>query len=155
MFFRLFIGFLAILSLNFPTIANAAVPEWIHDLSRNEILDTAKPEDQSEIACLALVVYYEARGESIRGQRAVAEVVMNRTRSPKYPSTVCQVMFQHRQFSFINRTKVLSPRKDSSWTRALDIAKQVFHEPTSIGWLSFCNCRKSGYRIGNHVFYGR
>ncbi len=61
---------------------------------------------ESESRCLAEAIYYEARGESAAGQLAVAEVVINRVRSGKYPATICGVVYQgsHRttgcQFSF-------------------------------------------------------
>ena len=44
--------------------------------------------------CLAMAVYYEAASESVDGQRAVAQVVMNRVRHPSWPDTVCGVVFQ-------------------------------------------------------------
>jgi hypothetical protein len=56
--------------------------------------------------CLAEAVYFEARGEPVRGQYAVAQVVMNRTRTGFYPNTICKVVYQNRhrynacQFSF-------------------------------------------------------
>src|SRR6202035_861944 len=51
--------------------------------------------------CLAEAVYFEARGEAVRGQIAVAQVVMNRAFSGYYPNTVCGVVFQitHRHFA--------------------------------------------------------
>jgi spore germination cell wall hydrolase CwlJ-like protein len=50
------------------------------------------------IECLALVLYFEARGEPLDGQLAVAEVVLNRVESSIYPDTVCEVVQQRRQF---------------------------------------------------------
>ena len=47
--------------------------------------------------CLAQAVYFEARGEPLEGQLAVAQVVINRVRDARYPSTVCQVVFQNEQ----------------------------------------------------------
>lgn len=55
---------------------------------------------QAEIACLALNIYHEARGEGIKGMRAVASVVMNRVRSKLFPDTVCDVVSQPAQFSW-------------------------------------------------------
>lgn len=53
----------------------------------------------SEVQCLAKVIHHEARGESKRGQEAVAYVVLNRTKSKHFPQTVCKVVTQHKQFS--------------------------------------------------------
>jgi spore germination cell wall hydrolase CwlJ-like protein len=59
-----------------------------------------------EQKCLATAIYFEARGESVRGQAAVAQVVLNRVRNPSYPATICGVVYQNDnwrnrcQFSF-------------------------------------------------------
>lgn len=50
--------------------------------------------DPAELACLALNVYHEARGESLRGQAAVAHVTLNRARSARYPDRICEVVTQ-------------------------------------------------------------
>ena len=61
---------------------------------------------KGEQKCLATAIYFEARGESLRGQAAVAQVVLNRVRNPTYPSTICGVVYQNDhlrnrcQFSF-------------------------------------------------------
>lgn len=61
---------------------------------------------EGEQHCLAVGIYFEARGESVKGQAAVAQVVLNRVRNPAYPDTVCGVVYQNKswrnrcQFSF-------------------------------------------------------
>src|ERR1051325_5973846 len=55
---------------------------------------TADSEERQNVRCLALNVYFEARGEPEAGQYAVAEVTMNRVASPSYPDTVCEVVYQ-------------------------------------------------------------
>lgn len=63
------------------------------------------PAGDAEWQCLTTALYFEARGESLKGQFAVAEVILNRADSPDYPSTVCGVVHQGGskgcQFSFI------------------------------------------------------
>ena len=60
----------------------------------------------AEQKCLAEGIYFEARGEDVKGQAAVAQVILNRVRNPSYPSTICGVVYQNRdwrnrcQFSF-------------------------------------------------------
>jgi N-acetylmuramoyl-L-alanine amidase len=54
--------------------------------------------------CMYSVVLHEAEGESIKGKQAVADVVINRLRSKGYPSSVCEVVTQHKQFSNISKT---------------------------------------------------
>ncbi|WIY53524.1 cell wall hydrolase [Devosia sp. YIM 151766] len=81
--------------------------------------------------CLATAIYFEARGESYRGQTAVAQVVMNRVKDHRYPDTICGVVFQnqHRrnacQFSFAcdGIPEVVNERKP--WEQAEDIAAKV------------------------------
>jgi len=78
--------------------------------------------------CLADAVYFEARGESVRGQIAVAQVVMNRVFSGYYPDTVCGVVYQnaHRrdacQFSFACDGVPERVDEPEAWTRAKQIA---------------------------------
>lgn len=81
--------------------------------------------DDQEQDCLASAVYFEARGESLEGQLAVAEVVMNRAASGRYPSTLCGVVEQPSQFSFVNRTGRIpnADRSSDAWRRAVAIAR--------------------------------
>ena len=78
----------------------------------------------TEQDCLANAVYFEARGESVEGQLAVAEVVLNRAQSGRYPATVCGVVRQRAQFSFVRRGVI--PRADrasEAWRRAVAVAR--------------------------------
>src|SRR6185312_3629827 len=68
-----------------------------------------------EIRCLAENIYYEARGESLNGQYAVAEVTMNRVKAPRYPKTVCGVVYDTRWDA--GRRRYIGP---FSWTEAHD-----------------------------------
>jgi spore germination cell wall hydrolase CwlJ-like protein len=81
--------------------------------------------DNQEQDCLASAVYFEARGESLEGQLAVAEVVMNRAASGRYPSTLCGVVEQPWQFSFVNATgRIPNANRDSAaWRRAVAVAR--------------------------------
>ena len=74
--------------------------------------------------CLANAVYFEARGEPVEGQLAVAEVVLNRTRSGRYPSTICEVVTQPWQFSFVRNGIIpAADRSSESWRKAVAIAR--------------------------------
>ena len=74
--------------------------------------------------CLASAVYFEARGEPIEGQLAVAEVVLNRTQSGRYPTTICEVVTQPWQFSFVRRGNIpAADRNSECWRRAVAIAR--------------------------------
>jgi spore germination cell wall hydrolase CwlJ-like protein len=83
---------------------------------------------EKEQWCLATAIYFEARGEAYRGQVAVAQVVMNRVKDHRYPSTVCGVVYQNQtkrnacQFSFAcdGIPEVVTERE--AWAQAEDIA---------------------------------
>jgi hypothetical protein len=122
--------------------------------------------------CLAEAVYFEARGEAVRGQIAVAQVVLNRAFSGKYPDTVCGVVYQNKhrhfacQFSFAcdNNPEVI--REPDMWDRAQKIAKASLDGQLwlpEVGksthyhayWVrpSWVNEMKKMYKFGVHTFY--
>ena len=88
----------------------------------------------TSLMCLAVAVFFEARGETTMGQYAVAEVVMNRVEDPRYPDTVCDVVFEDRQFSFTHDGRPDSLPRIS--TRAARKARTVASDVLD------------GYRIG-------
>jgi len=77
-----------------------------------------------ETNCLATAVYFEARGESLEGQLAVARVVMNRAASGRYPPDWCSVVKQPAQFSFVRHGEFpqVDPNCDA-WRKAEAIAE--------------------------------
>ena len=85
--------------------------------------ETNAPLD-TETNCLATAVYFEARGESLEGQLAVAHVVMNRATSGRYPSDWCGVVKQPAQFSFVQHGQF--PQADTNseaWKKAEAVAE--------------------------------
>lgn len=103
--------------------------------SRSNVMDVdarlslAASTLEQERHCLATGIYFEARGEAYYGQLAVAEVILNRVASRRYPNTVCKVVFQgsHRrnacQFSFACDGLSDRPREQLSWRRATRLAR--------------------------------
>lgn len=79
-------------------------------------------KDSDEWKCLATALYFEARGESIQGQFAVAEVIMNRVDRPGYPGSICGVVRQGGQFSFMFDGKPETIREKAAFQRAGKIA---------------------------------
>ena len=82
--------------------------------------------------CLTQAVYYEARGESAKGQAAVAQVVLNRLRHPAFPKTICAVVFQGAgaakadcQFSFVCDGSMRAARDDQAWDKAQHVAARA------------------------------
>jgi spore germination cell wall hydrolase CwlJ-like protein len=87
-------------------------------------------EGARQLDCLTDAVYFEARGETPRGQAAVAQVVMNRLKSPSFPKTVCGVVFQGAaahgcQFSFACDGSMRHGLEAEAWDRARRIAERT------------------------------
>ncbi len=102
---------------------NAAMPG---EQSLNELVGaygrTHTADSQQE--CLANAVYFEARSEPLQGQLAVADVVINRASSGRYPTTICEVVTQRAQFSFIRNGRFpAADRASESWRKAVAIAR--------------------------------
>jgi spore germination cell wall hydrolase CwlJ-like protein len=90
----------------------------------------------AEVDCLATAVYFEARGESRQGQLAVAQVILNRVKSPDFPKTVCGVVYQnageyHRcQFSFACDGVADRITDRVAWRAARDVASRALAAPS-------------------------
>lgn len=125
-----------------------------------------------EQKCLAEAIYFEARGESLEGQAAVAQVILNRVRNPTYPKSICGVVYQNKswfnrcQFSFACdgvADRITEPRH---YKTAQDIAMAVtagkiflpevgssthyYAQYVSPGW---ARAMKRMTKIGLHIFY--
>ena len=72
--------------------------------------------------CLALAVYFEARSEPLAGQYQVAQVVMNRVDSWRYPNTICGVVEQTHQFTFLWDGTDLTIKNKQAWATAVQVA---------------------------------
>lgn len=126
----------------------------------------AGPALDEEQTCVATAVYFEARGEPFDGQLAVAEVVQNRARSGRYPTSLCAVVKQPWQFSFVRSGRF--PRIDSSsaaWGYAQAIARIASNRladalPEDVLWYH-ADYVAPGWgrrlsrvdKIGAHIFY--
>jgi hypothetical protein len=122
--------------------------------------------DTREQDCLAKAVYFEARGESLEGQLAVAQVVLNRSGSGRYPADICSVITQPWQFSFIRKGHFPTPDFASdSWRKAVAVAKIAQGRladtlPSNVLWYHAAYVAPSWGRrltkqatIGLHIFY--
>lgn len=125
-----------------------------------------------EQQCLASGIYFEARGESVKGQAAVAQVILNRVRNPAYPDTICGIVYQNQdwrnrcQFSFACDNIKDRVKSQHHWKVAHEVALAVtagkiwltevgssthYHAIyVRPGWAR--SMKKVG-RIGLHVFY--
>ena len=75
--------------------------------------------------CLALAIYWEARNQPTIGQLAVAQVVVNRVESKRWPSTICDVVWQKKQFSWTHDGKSDRPKEKTAWRKSKMLAALV------------------------------
>jgi Cell Wall Hydrolase len=118
----------------------------------------------AETRCLAGAVYFESKGESLPGQLAVARVVLARTKSGRFPSSICGVVFQKSQFSFVrggrmpaidtrgahwrNAVAISEIALNNSWKSPVEGALFFHARYVSPGW----KLKRIG-AIDNHIFY--
>ncbi|UVO55227.1 cell wall hydrolase [Sphingomonas sp. SUN039] len=114
--------------------------------------------------CLATAIYFESKGEPLDGQLAVANVILNRAQSGRFASTICGVVLQRGQFSFVRggALPVIS-RDNGNWRTAVAIAKiaqdDLWDSSTENALYFHARRVAPGWRmarvgtIGNHVFY--
>jgi spore germination cell wall hydrolase CwlJ-like protein len=116
-----------------------------------------------ELRCLAGAVYFESRGESLVGQLAVAHVVINRAQSGRFPKSLCGVVHQKSQFSFVRGGRMPAVREGAQWSNAIAIAQIARdgswknHAPGALFFHARYvspNWRKTRIaQIDNHIFY--
>jgi spore germination cell wall hydrolase CwlJ-like protein len=133
---------------------------------------TEKEFQAREFRCMATAIYFEARGESVKGQIAVGQVIMTRVRSMFYPNTICGVVYQGQwnknacQFSFACDGEADTPKNRTQWETALDVAKNVISGKVYLDEVGDATHYHAAYvspdwkkmvkrvtRIGVHIFY--
>lgn len=126
-------------------------------------VDTASTLNVEE-NCLATAIFYESRSESLEGQLAVARVIINRSRSSRFADSLCSVVLQPKQFSFVRRGVLPKANvKRPAWKTAIAIARIAMDnawESRAEGALYFHARRVSPSwgrtriaTIDNHIFY--
>jgi len=124
----------------------------------------SKPANVRSLDCLAAAVYYEARGEAAPGRAAVAQVVLNRTRSEGYPRSVCAVVYQGSgegqcQFSFVCNGAMKARREGAAWADARRVAERALggYVMAAVGKATCFHASGAqaarGVRLGRQVFY--
>ena len=133
--------------------------------------------NNNEYRCLLRAVWHEARGESFKGQLFVSKTILNRTRSERFPQSVCKVVYQKHQFSFVHQI----PMNKQYVIPKTELEKQTFRQVEFASFISIWADRlgidftdnskyyhstrvkpKWDYSklvktkvVGNHVFYKR
>ena len=134
---------------------------------------------ETALMCLALNTYHEAKNQSMIGQVATAQVVMNRVADSRYPNTVCEVVKQgpkykgsdvpvrHKcQFSWFCDGKDDTPKNEKAWRKAQDVAFLVIYDKIKLDVTegathyhatyvrpSWAKTKKRTTRIEKHIFY--
>lgn len=148
--------------------ADTAAPAMSGKASSLRALVAAMPRDaalDTQLQCLAGAIYFEARGEPLYGQLAVAEVIINRAASGRFPASYCGVVTQRSQFSFVKGGRIpQAPTGSATYRTAKAIAliahrdlwdseakDALFFHATHVSpnWRG----KKLAARINNHVFY--
>ena len=134
---------------------------------------------ETALMCLALNTYHEAKNQSMIGQVATAQVVMNRVADSRYPNTVCEVVKQgpkykgsdvpvrHKcQFSWFCDGKDDTPKNEKAWRKAQDVAFLVIYDKIKLDVTegathyhatyvrpSWAKTKTRTTRIEKHIFY--
>jgi len=126
----------------------------------------------AEHMCLARAIYFEARSESEIGRLAVAQVILNRVKSPFYPDTICDVVYQNAgqrnacQFSFTCDGESDEPRQGRAWKLAKTLASRAMAGDGEVQAIATATNYHADYvqpkwsdamtrlvKIGRHIFY--
>ena len=175
------VGFIALIGTFLPTALDLYTDEFTSPARADVVATPAEPSaDQiaaaQERECLAEALYYEARGEGESGEKAVAEVVMARLKSPDYPKTICGVVLEgtdhpgkHCQFSFACDGSTHHAKEEVAWDRARTLATRILGGAVKLGGQTghaiayhsidvtpdWADDMLRTAQIGNHIFYRR
>lgn len=132
---------------------------------------SGKGAGKKELLCLVEAIYFEARGENLHGQRAVAEVILNRVKSRRYPNTICGVVYQGAknlnrcQFSYACDGMPEHIHEHRAYDKAARLAREMLEKPgdsvtggalyyhaTSVS-PKWAKVKKRTTKVGRHLFY--
>jgi N-acetylmuramoyl-L-alanine amidase len=149
-----------------PTVPAATVEQQQEDFG--SLADAVAAQDATgadeSIRCLAGAIYFESKGEPLAGQLAVANVIINRTKSGRFPTDMCSVIKQRGQFGFVRRGLIPSiDQGRAAWRTAIAVAKVAlaamwdspapkalyFNTPDRVPAARLTRIAS----IGNHIFY--
>lgn len=138
-------------SVAYPSLAAAVAAQSTHD------------GDDQAVECLAGAIFYEAKGEPLSGQLAVADVIINRAKSGRFPADVCEVVTQRGQFGFVRGGRIPSiDENNRSYRTAVAVAKVAMAdawegEAERALYFNRGRAPAAGLRkvaaIGNHIFW--
>jgi len=148
----------------FPVAVVAPAPASAQDMVLTGLI--------AEHRCLAEALYYEARGEGSRGEKAVAEVVFHRMEAGNFGNSICAVVYEgagHHgcQFSFTCNGELKRPREEAAWQKSEELAAQILTGEERLRnmtsgathyhavWMRpvWAPTLKKTGQIGGHIFY--
>ncbi|MCR8994567.1 cell wall hydrolase [Brevibacillus laterosporus] len=141
-------------------VVAASIQEPNEESKQEEKVKESKSYTDEDIYWLSRVVSSEAKGESVKGQIAVANVVLNRVESDKYPDSIKKVVFQKRQFSSVRdksiykeptEEAVKSAKKALKGERVINKDVMFFYNP-KIATSRWLDTRRKAVDIGSHRF---
>ncbi len=154
-------------------IASESIAQTLHAESSVELAAAQFGRDQY---CLTEAMYHEARSEGVRGEKAVAEVILQRVRSRYYPNTICGVVYEGTdrgdklcQFSYACDGSIDEVREPDAWGRSSQLASRIMagtmklggqtdraiaYHTTAVSPVWAGGMLRTG-QIGNHIFYRR
>lgn len=146
-----------------PAVEAAIDPSRFDSLAAAVAAQNPPAAIEEELGCLASAVYFEAKGEPLAGQLAVAQVILNRARSGRFPSDVCSVVTQPGQFSFVRGGHVPPIAGNAAYRTALAVAQVAlargWDDPAPSALYFHARRVAPNWRmtriaaIGNHIFY--
>jgi len=171
---KVFAGILMVASIyGAGSLLNWAVQKKLAQIEEVESSNITVAVRERQLACLAKNIYYEAGGEPFEGKAAVAIVTMNRAASGKFPSDICEVIYQKSvvyekvicQYSwFCDRVVKFRPVNQAVYNESMEVAKKVLLEGfrlPSVKTALFYHAdfvepnwgKKPIAKIGHHIFY--
>jgi N-acetylmuramoyl-L-alanine amidase len=146
-----------------PTVARTLPLSKADSLAALVARHAAANTTDREADCLARAVYFESKGEPLAGRLAVAQVVMNRAASGRFPGTLCGVVKQPSQFSFVRGGAFPAVREPSQWREAVAIAhiaiNDLWQGPATRALFFHAKHVSPNWNrtrliaVGNHIFY--
>ena len=157
-----------------PAVAAPAAPAPV--ATRSSVADSAMAQLLAEHRCLSEVMYYEARGEGVSGEMAVAEVIFHRLRHGQYGHSICAVVYEGAgspgcQFSFACNGELTQGKSAAAWRASEVLAARILTGQVALGdttgnathfhaisvqpdWADDTGMERT-VQIGNHIFYKR
>ena len=174
---RVFLGALALFSavfMSIPTGASDTSKVIILRIPQEVVVERGKTVDKKELDCMAANIYFEASTQERIGKIGVAQVTMNRVRSPEFPNSVCEVVYQGPknkknkrlcQFSWYCDGKPDIIRNKRVWREGVYVAKYVilggvpditynsthYHADYVQPW--WAKKMEKTVKLGDHIFY--